>query len=104
MDTPIDYAVFRFEKVKSLSELGRRSRHNNRTSPQGLEHTDPEGGVSLLLGEDDAVSSWHAKAGAVGLDQAKLRKDATYAIEWLASASPSWWAKATDEDKAEWRA
>lgn len=98
-----DYAIFRFEKVKTLSELGRRSRHNNRTSPQGLEHTDPQGDVSLLLGEDDAVSAWHAKAEAVGLDQAKLRKDATHAIEWVASASPSWWAGATDEEKAEWR-
>lgn len=98
-----DFAIFRFEKVKTLSELGRRSGHNNRTSSQGLEHTDPQVGVSLLLGEDDAVSAWHAKAEAVGLDQAKLRKDATHAIEWFASASPSWWTNATDDEKAEWR-
>jgi hypothetical protein len=98
-----EYAILRVEKVKSLRELQARADHNNRKAAQGLEHTNPEGEVVLLLGDDDAVAAWHRKAQAVGVSQDKLRKDATYAVEWLATASPEWWAKATDEEKAEWQ-
>lgn len=97
------FAIFRFEKVKSLAELGRRDRHNNRSTDRGLEHTDPSKPPSLLAGDAGAVAAWHTRVEEAGIDTKKLRKDATLGIEWLASASPAWWETATDEMKAEWR-
>lgn len=96
-------AVLRFAKLRTLGKLAVASQHNNRTADSGLSHTTPppEGpGIVLLEGQPDAVAAWHERAAAVGLS--KPRRDAVLAVEMVMSASPSWFAAATPDERAEW--
>jgi hypothetical protein len=98
-----DYAVLRFAKIRTLAGLGAVSAHNTRTASQGLAHTTPTpdgAGVVLLDGQHDAVAAWKDRAAAVGLG--KPRRDAVLAIEMVMSASPTWFANATQGDQDEW--
>lgn len=103
-NTPVtDYAVLRFAKIRTLAGLGAVSAHNTRTASHGLAHTTPTpdgAGVVLLDGQHDAVAAWKDRAAAVGLG--KPRRDAVLAIEMVMSASPTWFADATQGDQDEW--
>lgn len=101
-DQKPDYAILRVEKVKTRQELKARSGHNNRTAAQGLEHTNEDGTIILLAGQDDANAAWDTKMAQAGIDPTKLRKDAVVGLEWLATSSPGWWEKATPEEQDEW--
>lgn len=97
------YAVLRFAKLRNLGRVATASQHNTRTASTGLSHTTPppDGpGVVLLDGQMDALAAWHARADAVGLG--KPRRDAVVAVEMVMSASPSWFASATPDERAEW--
>lgn len=97
-----NFAILRIEKVKSLKHLAARARHNSRSDDQGIEHCDPERRARLLMGKDDAQQAWHEKMEAAKIDPSKVRKDATVAIEWIATASPEWWKNASPREKTEW--
>ena len=97
------FAVLRFAKLRTMGKLTNASEHNSRTADSGLSHTTPplDGpGVVLLDGQMDAVRAWHERADAVGLG--KPRRDAVLAVEMVMSASPSWFAGATPDERAEW--
>lgn len=96
-------AVLRFAKLRTLGKLAVASQHNTRTADSGLSHTTPppDGpGVVLLDGQADAAAAWHERAAAVGLG--KPRRDAVLAVEMVMSASPSWFATATPDERADW--
>jgi hypothetical protein len=96
-------AVLRFAKLRTMGKLAVASQHNTRTADSGLSHTTPppDGqGVVLLDGQADAAAAWHERAAAVGLG--KPRRDAVLAVECVMSASPSWFAAATPDERAEW--
>jgi hypothetical protein len=96
-------AVLRFAKLRTLGKLAVASQHNTRTADSGLSHTTPppDGpGVVWLEGQADAAAAWHERAAAVGLG--KPRRDAVLAVECVMSASPSWFADATPDERAEW--
>jgi hypothetical protein len=96
-------AVLRFAKLRTLGKLAVASQHNTRTADSGLSHTTPppDGpGVVLLDGQADAAAAWHERAAAVGLG--KPRRDAVLAVECVMSASPSWFAAATPDERADW--
>ena len=96
-------AVLRFAKLRTMGKLAGASDHNSRTADSGLSHTTPppDGpGIVLLDGQMDAVRAWHERAAAVGLG--KPRRDAVLAVEMVMSASPSWFASATPDERTEW--
>ena len=96
-------AVLRFAKLRTMGKLAVASQHNTRTADSGLSHTTPppDGpGVVLLDGQADAAAAWHERAAAVGLG--KPRRDAVLAVECVMSASPSWFAAATPDERADW--
>ena len=96
------FAILRLEKIKSLRHLKARSDHNNRTDPRGVEHADPSRPPTLLAGRADAGEAWQERTASLGIDPAKLRPDAVLGIEFVASASPSFWATATEEQRTRW--
>ena len=96
-------AVLRFAKLRTMGKLAVASQHNTRTADSGLSHTTPppDGpGIVLLDGQADAAAAWHERAAAVGLG--KPRRDAVLAVEMVMSASPSWFAAATPDERADW--
>jgi hypothetical protein len=102
------FAVLRIAKITSLAGLAGASAHNARTADAGLDHaTDhaPQmgGGVQLLAGSEDAVAAWRERCERLGIDPAGIRKDGVRAVELVMSASPEWFAAASDEDRAAWR-
>lgn len=105
LDTPHtpDLAVLRFIKHRTMGKLAVASQHNTRTADSGLAHTTPppDGqGVVWLDGQADAAAAWHERAAAVGLG--KPRRDAVLAVECVMSASPSWFAAATPDERTDW--
>lgn len=96
-------AVLRFAKLRTMGKLAVASQHNTRTADSGLSHTTPppDGpGVIMLEGHADAAAAWHERAAAVGLG--KPRRDAVLAVEMVMSASPSWFATATPDERTDW--
>lgn len=96
-------AVLRFAKLRTMGKVAVASQHNTRTADSGLSHTTPPAdgpGVVLLDGQTDASAAWHERAAAVGLG--KPRRDAVLAVEMVMSASPSWFATATPDERADW--
>lgn len=86
-----------------MGKLAVASQHNTRTADSGLSHTTPPPngpGVVLLDGQADAAAAWHERAAAVGLG--KPRRDAVLAVECVMSASPSWFAAATPDERDDW--
>lgn len=102
------FAVLRIAKIISLSGLAGASAHNARTAEAGIEHATGHapkmgGGVQLLAGAEDAVAAWHARCAEIGIDPAGIRRDGVRAVELVMSASPEWFAAASDEERGAWR-
>lgn len=96
------YAVLRVAKLKTLGQLGAASGHNSRTRPQ--LHADDQsplmgGGVKRLAGQDDPVQAFKQRMTET---RTKPRKGAVLALEFVASASPEWFAAATPEQREQW--
>jgi len=95
-------AVLRVAKIKCLGQLGAANSHNDRH--QGKSHTDNAtpimgGGIRRLQGSEDIVQAFKDKITA---KQAKPRKGAVLALEFVASASPEWFQTASQQDKERW--
>lgn len=102
------FAVLRIAKITSLAGLAGASAHNARTADAGLEHADNHapkmgGGVQLLAGSNDAVAAWRDRCERLGIDPAGIRRDGVRAIEVVMSASPEWFAAASDAERGTWR-
>lgn len=98
------YAILRLEKVKSMRHLRARSDHNSRADPRGIEHADPANPPTLLAGRADAVEAWNERTESLGIDPTRLRPDAVLGLEFVASASPSFWSSASEEQRTKWTA
>ena len=101
-----DFAVLRIAKIKSLRGLSGEAAHNSRASTAGTHHADNRtplmgGGSQLLVGQEDALAAWKARADTVGLT--KPRKDAVRALEMVMSASPEWFHQASPDERQQWR-
>lgn len=104
-ETKPNYAILRVEKMHSKRQLSACAKHNNRTSKDGLEHTDPDRPAGVIHGNGDAVQAWNDAMESKGLDpHKKPAKGAVIALEWVASASPAWWQNATEDQRADWAA
>ncbi len=97
-----NYAILRVEKIHTRRQLQAVADHNNRDTPKGTEHADPEGAAGLIGGDRETVAAWDGKMAGAGLDPKKQRKDAVLALEWVATASPGWWATATQGQREDW--
>tara|TARA_B100002049_G_scaffold225354_2_gene197354 strand:- start:1033 stop:2124 length:1092 start_codon:yes stop_codon:yes gene_type:complete len=96
------YAILRVAKLKTLGQLGAANGHNTRARAQG--HADDQsplmgGGVQRLAGKGDPVQAFKDRVSETG---AKPRKGAVIALEFVASASPDWFAAATPGEREEW--
>lgn len=96
------FAILRVEKVKNLRHLKGRSDHNSRGDHRGIEHADPDRPATLLAGKPDAVEAWNDRMQALNIDPATLRPDAVVGVEWMATASSSFWENATPEQRTKW--
>lgn len=101
-DRQPQYAILRTAKIKSFGALAACSKHNDRTTKTGIEHTDGSGSISLLNEENDILKSWNNRAKEVGYDKSKVRKNAVIAVEFVMSASPDWWKTANQEQMQDW--
>lgn len=90
------YAILRIEKRKSAGAITRSNKHNHRIGPypKNADPTKPK--PRLLAGFADCPAELaNRKPG-------KPRKDAVLAVEFVLTASPEWFAKATPEEYAAW--
>ena len=98
------FAIIRTAKIRTLRQLRAAAEHNDRSADKGTEHADPERPPELIAGDADAVEAWRAAMVSKGLDPDATRKGAVVAVEWLATASPDFWANASADQRAAWRA
>lgn len=89
------FAICRLEKRTDIAQIRRSQKHNLRQAP--TPNADPNGPPPrLLMGLADLV------AGVKALLPDKRRKNAVLAVEMVLTASPEWWAAASDEVKQQW--
>lgn len=100
--TKPNFAIIRVAKIHSRRQLKAAGDHNDRTAIGGIEHAEPTDDTGPLIGDADVRGAWDAKMEAVGLDPKKQRKDAVVALEWVATASPEFFASATVEQRTKW--
>ena len=98
------FAIIRTAKIRTLRQLRAAAEHNDRSADKGTEHADPERPPELIAGDADAVGAWRAAMVSKGLDPDATRTGAVVAVEWLATASPDFWANASADQRAAWRA
>lgn len=100
-----NFAILRVAKVHTKRQLQAAADHNNRSTEQGTEHARADGAAGLVAGDRDAVRAWSERMQGAGLDPDKpQRKGAVVALEWVASASPEFWATASQAQREEWAA
>lgn len=97
-----NFAILRVAKIHTRRQLRDASKHNDRTAEGGLEHVEPSDDPALIAGDADVVAAWDAKMAAAGVDPKKQRKDGVVAIEWVATASPEFFATASAEQRTTW--
>lgn len=97
-----NYAILRVEKIHTRQQMRAAADHNNRTAKQGLEHTDPDGAAGVIVGQRDTVAAWDQKMADAGVDPKKQQKGAVLGLEWVASASPEWWANTGQVQREDW--
>lgn len=104
LSTP--YAICRIKRLKGPGGIGLAAAHNLREipTPNADDHAPTLGGgievlegPSTVAGVIEAEQRLHAMHGVP-----KPRRDAVRGIEFLLSASPSWFESATDQDKRAW--
>lgn len=98
------FAIIRTAKIGTLRQLRAAAEHNDRTAEKGTEHADPTKPPDLIAGEADAVEAWRSAMVSKGLDPDATRKGAVVAVEWMATASPDFWAAASAKQRAAWKA
>lgn len=91
-----NYAIMRFAKLKTMGSIGASLQHNFRE--RETHNADPE------RTPDNEHQGGQASSEIIGKLRQKLpdsfRKDAVLAVEYMMTASPEWWKKASPEDQA----
>jgi hypothetical protein len=94
VDSQMSYAIFRFNKVKSVNAIIGSLEHNYRT--QNTPNSDPN---RVHLNEH-SVKTFNECLGAIKSKlPEKRRKDAVLCLEHLITASPDWTGWGTDNEK-----
>lgn len=92
------YAIMRSKKVKSVGHAAATCKHMFRE--QETDNADP------TRTPTNTHLAARSTSEAVGKLKERLpekrRKDAVVAVEYLMTASPEWWAKATEQQQADW--
>lgn len=101
------YAIYRTAKIKTGGNLAASSAHMTRGRPTPNADPDREHLNRVIIGSDDPEADVRALLPELGKrdpDTGKMlrRKNSVLAIEILLTASPEWWATATDAMKTEW--
>lgn len=91
------YAIIRFEKVKSWSDISAMSAHWDRSRPTPNADPSRTPKNKVLVGQGTAEQA--VRAGLAGLEP---RKNAVLAMEAILTASPEFFAQATPADKQKW--
>lgn len=95
--TVMPYAIIRHEKIKTIGNLKASAEHTFRERP-----TDNADASKTHLNEHDgAISSDEVVQRFQQEFPEKLRKNGVLAVEYLMTASPEWWEKASAEQQAE---
>lgn len=91
------YAIIRFEKVKTWSDISAMSAHWDRSRP--TPNADPARTArnKVLVGQGSAEQCVRA-----GLSGVEPRKNAVLALEAILTASPEFFEQATQADKQKW--
>lgn len=89
------YAIFREEKRTNLGQITRSNKHNFRDQP--TPNADPnKPPPELLFGARDLTAAIKAKLPS------KVRKNAVLAVECVLTASPEFFARATEAQRQRW--
>lgn len=90
------YAIMRSRKLSSLGSAAASLKHNfrERETPNADQERTPENAHLVADSTDQAMGKLRE------LLPEKRRKDAVVAIEYVCTASPDWWKKATPEQQA----
>jgi len=92
------YAILRVEKIKSFADLRAVGKHNTRAIPAATVTgaAPPVERLRLTGPFDQRAKSLLKKL------EVKFKKNQIIAVEILLSASPEWWAQASNLHKKEW--
>lgn len=90
------YAIMRSRKLSSLGSAAASLKHNfrERETPNADQERTPENAHLVAGSTDQAMGKLRE------LLPEKRRKDAVVAVEYVCTASPEWWKKATPEQQA----
>lgn len=90
------YAIMRSRKLSSLGSAAASLKHNfrERETPNADQERTPENAHLVAGSTDQAMGKLRE------LLPEKRRKDAVVAVEYVCTASPDWWKKATPEQQA----
>jgi hypothetical protein len=97
-----NFAIFRFEKVKSLSSLSAQQNHVFRRNPTPNADEKLTPFNPILFGEKDAVSGIRRRVEEVKDAGKRVRVDATLAVEILLTASPEFFEPRDYDKEKEW--
>lgn len=90
------YCILRIEKRKTAGAITRSNKHNHRIGPYPKNADPNKPKPRLLAGFADCP------AELANRKPDKHRRDAVLAVEFVLTASPEWFAKATPEEYAAW--
>lgn len=91
------FAILRFEKLKTQGEITAAGSHAMRTRPTANADPARLGQNRILAGTSDPAADMRAKLGG-----GPHRKNGVLVIEALLTTSPEWFDSATKEAKREW--
>ena len=98
------FAVMRIGKISDWATLRRVSNHNTRAVvSENVQDNMPAPRELLEDGSDDFIASTRERMIELGIDPASA-KDKIVAVEAVVSASKAWFAQATEQQQAAWRA
>ena len=91
------YAIMRCKKLASAGSVASALRHcyRERETPNADADRTPQNEHGAAKSTDEAMGKLRAMLPA------KRRKDAVLAVEYLMTASPEWWEKATPEQQSD---
>lgn len=91
------YAIIRHAKIKTIGNLTASAEHTFRERPTN----NADASKTHLNEHDGAISSAEIVERFEQAFPDKLRKNGVLAVEYLMTASPEWWEKASAEQQAE---
>lgn len=97
-----NFAIFRFEKVKSLGSLSSQQNHVFRRNPTPNANAKFTPFNPILFGEKNAVDGINRRFQEVKDSGKRVRVDATLAVEILLTASPDFFKPRDYEKEKAW--